>query len=461
MRLRSAVAVIAVMLVGAALVACTIYHREPLEDASVATALAVPDGAALTRDAARLQHPQLQPVAIDLAQPLSVDAVGIVSVLANPDLRALRLQQQVAAAQVFAAGLLPDPQFSIGRDRVLSAPDATYSGGFTAALTFDVLGPLATRSVELHAARAGEESLRLDVAWAEWATAGQARLLAVRLHYQVRAAALAREAADTTETALARALRAAGRHDLRADELEARRVAAADARARALAADRDAGTTRLELHRTLGFPPAARLAFAPPPALGDWRAPDAEGLFAAARRERLDLRALAAGFDRQQAVLERAVLGQYPRLVLTLNRARDTSRVNTFGPAVGLDLPLWNRNRGAIRVAAADRRRLRAEYAARLHQTRADIAALVAALERDERSRGALAAQAPDLERIAAAYAGAAARGDVTAPVAEAARLAATDRTLALLAAEQACAEERIGLVLAVGRPLTDSELPP
>ena len=155
------------------------------------------------------------------------------------------------------------------------------------------------------------------------------------------------------------------------------------------------------------------------------------------------------------------MLGQYPRIVLTLNRARDTSRVNTFGPAVSLDLPLWNRNRGAIRVAAADRRRLRAEYAARLHQTRADIAALVAALERDERSRVALAAQAPDLERIASAYADAAARGDVTAPVAEAARLAATDRTLALLAAEQACAEERIGLVLAVGRPLVDSELPP
>ena len=453
--------VIALTLLGAALAACTIYHREPLDDAGVEAVLAPPDPAAIERGARLLGHPQLKPVPVDLAQPLTVDAVGIVSVLANPDLRALREQQQVAAAQVFAAGLLPDPQFSIGRDWVLSAPDSTYSAAFASSLALDLLGPLATRSVELHAARAGAESLRLDIAWAEWATAGQARLLAVRLHYQERAAALAKAAAETTERALARALTAAARRDLKADEIEIRRIAAADARARALVTERDAGTTRLEVNRMLGFPPAARLELAPPPPLGDWRTPDPEALFAAARSERLDLRALAAGYDKQEAVLHRAVLGQYPRIVLTLNRARDTSRVNTFGPAVSLDLPLWNRNRGAIRVAAADRRRLRVEYAARLHQTRADIALLVAALDRDERTRMALAAQAPDLERIARAYEDAARRTDVTAPAAEAARLAATDRSLALLAAEQACAEERIGLVLAVGRPLTDSELPP
>ena len=461
MSLRPTVQVVGLLLIGTALAACTIFHREPLDDAGVEAVLAPPDGAALARAAPLIRHPQLKPVPVDLAEPLSVDAVGIVSVLANPDLRALREQQRVAAAQVFAAGLLPDPQFSIGRDRVLSAPAGSYSGAFAAALVLDLLGPLATRSVELHAARAGEESLRLDVAWAEWATAGQARLLSVRLHYQQRAAVLAREAAEITERALARALKAAARNDLKADELELRRIAAADARARSLFAERDAGTTRLEINRMLGFPPAARVELAAPPPLGDWQAPDADALFTTARGERLDLRALAAGYERQQAEVKRAVLGQYPRIVLTLNRARDTSRVNTFGPAVSLDLPLWNRNRGAIRVATADRRRLRAEYAARLHQTRADIATLVAALGRDERTRSALAAQAPDLERIARAYEDAARRGDATGPAADAARLAATDRALALLAVEQACAEERIGLVLAVGRPLADSELLP
>lgn len=69
--------------------------------------------------------------------------------------------------------------------------------------------------------------------------------------------------------------------------------------------------------------------------------------------------------------------------------------------------------------------------------------------------------QAPELERIAGAYEAAAARGDTTLPVAEAARAAALDRALALLAVQQMCAEERIGLALAIGQPLTDAEFAP
>ena len=447
---------VAVALAG--LPACTIYHAAPLAGREVEAVLAAPDRAELEHAAPLLQHPQLRPLRLDLGAPLSPDEVAVISVLANPDLRALREQQHVAEAQVFASGLLPDPQLGFGRDRITGAPDASYSASWAASLALDVLGPLVTRGVELQAARAHAGSVRLDIAWAEWATAGQARLLAVRLYYQERAAVIAEAAAVVAQRALSRSLTAAGRRELKADEIEIRRVAAAESAARALAARRDAGATHLELNRMLGFPPDAALALAPPSPLASWPGADAAALFTAARLSRLDLKALAAEYDNQEAVLHRAVLAQYPRLTLTLNRARDTSRVHTSGEAVNLDLPLWNRARGSIRVASADRSRLRAEYAARLHQTRADIAVLVAALARDEQARQALAVQAPDLERIAAAYETAAKRGDVTAPAAEAARAAATDRSLALLAVEQACAEERIALALAAGQTPSDPE---
>ena len=117
---------------------------------------------------------------------------------------------------------------------------------------------------------------------------------------------------------------------------------------------------------------------------------------------------------------------------------------------------MWNRNRGAIAVAKADRTRLRAEYAARLHQTRADIAALVASLDRDEKARSVLADEVPEIERLAAAFESAAEHGDVTQPTAESARATAYDKEIALLALSQACAEERIGLALAVGSPVSD-----
>ncbi len=455
-----ALRVLAVAYALGALGACAFYHPMPLEGPELDAALAPPDPVALAR-AAPLPHPQLATMQWDLSAPLTPEALGIISVLANPDLRALRAQERVAEAQVFASGLLPDPQFGFGRDRVGSAPDASYSAAWAGSLALDVLGPLLTNPVDRAAARAHADSVRLDIAWAEWATAGQARLMAVRLDYQQRAALLASAAAVRAQQALTRSLAAGARRDLKADEMELRRMAAADAAARALAAARDASATRLELNRLLGFPPSATLELAPPAALGPWHGADSAALFAVARVARLDLRALAAGYTSQQAALQRAVLGQYPRVAITLNRARDTSRVYTTGQAVSLDLPLWNRNRGAIRTAEADRARLRVEYAGRLHQTRADIAELVAALDLDERTRAALEVQAPELERIAGAYEAAAARGDTTLPVAEAARAAASDRALALLAVQQMCAEERIGLAIAVGQPLTDAEFAP
>ena len=433
----------------------------PLDGRELETVLASPDAAELARAAPLLHHPRLAPMQLDLTQPLTPEAIGVISVLANPDLRALRAEERVADAQVFASGLLPDPQVGFGRDRVSSAPDASYAAAWAGSLALDVLGPLLTNFADRAAARAHADSVRLDIAWAEWSTAEQARLMAVRLHYQQRAALLASEAAVIAERALTRTLVAGERRDLKADEIEIRRIAAADAEARALAATRDAGDTRLELMRLLGFPPDTQLALASPAALGPWHGADPSALFTVARAARLDLQALAAGYASQQQVLRRAVLGQYPRVAVTLNRARDTSHVYTAGQAVSFELPLWNRNRGAIRIADADRGRLRAEYAARLHQTRADIAALVAALDLDERTRAALEVQAPELERIASAYEAAAARGDATQPVAEAARAAALDRGLTLLAAQQACAEERIGLAIAIGQPLTDAELAP
>jgi outer membrane protein TolC len=438
-----------------ALSACASYTARPLTDAGIDAVLASPDRSALVQRAARLSHPRLPPVTLDFANPLSPDELAVIAILANPDLRALRAQQQVADAQAFASGLLPDPQITFGIDKVLSPLDQGLSPAYVGSLTLDLLGALVTRSVEHQRSRAAVEQVRLDIAWQELITAGQAQLLAVRLPRQRLVAQLARQAAEVAEAGLHRTLTAAARGDLKGDEVEARRIAASDASTRALSAERDADTTALELNRIVGLMPGEPLMVADAPPLEKWHPPDAMALFAAARASRLDLQALSAGYDSQQAALRRAVLGQYPRLAITLNRARDTSQVQTFGPAVTLDLPLWNRSRGAIAVAEATRDRLRSEYAARLFQTRADIAALVAALNRNEQARVALAAQLPEIERIADGFDAAARRGDLTVSLAESAHASAVDKRLAFLALDQACAEQRVALELAIGNPFS------
>ncbi len=436
---------------------CVSYKPRPLSGAELEAQLQSPDREQLGRDASQFKHPLLKAVELDFTKPLTGDELAIIAVIASPDLRASRTKQGVADAQVFESGLLPDPQISAGFDKVLSPDDPSMTTAYAGSLSLDILGALVTRRTERRIKQTAANQIRNDIAWEEWSTAGQARLLARRRFYQSQAVVLTREAWNAAERALRRALSAAQDRDVKGDELETRRIAAADAREKALTAERDADATRLDLNKLLGFKPEEPLALAPPPELQPWEKPDADALFAKARRQRLDLNALEEGYASQEATLYRAVLGQYPRLGITLNRARDTSNVHTFGPAVNFDLPLWNRNRGTIATSKANREQLRAEFIARLHQTRAEIAALVAALDRDERTRSTLQAQLPAIDSIAVAFAEAAARHDVTQTDADAARATAIDKHLALLMLEQSCAEQRIALALATGSPLSDS----
>ncbi|HET9388752.1 MAG TPA: TolC family protein [Steroidobacteraceae bacterium] len=435
---------------------CTVYHAQPLTGPDTEASLESPDRAQLAQDAQQLRHPRIQPLKLDFTRPLTGEEVEVIAVLANPDLRALRTQQGVAQAQVFASGLLPDPQISLGYDKLLSPVNQGFSDAYAGSVTLDLLGALATRPLERQAATATAEQLRNDIAWQEWTTAGQARLLAVRLFYQRQVSELAGQAAELAGHALQRALAAAQAGDLAADDIELRRVAASEATERALSTARDAQGTRLDLNQILGLQPQEMLSLADPPPVQPWKHLSADALFVTARAERLDLAALAQGYASQEASTHRAVLGQYPRLGITINRASDTSAVHTLGPAVTFDLPLWNRNRGSIATARADRTRLRAEFAARLHQTRAEIADLIDTLDHDEQAHMALAAQLPGIEQVADRLATAASRRDVPQPVAEAARSTALDKRITLLGLEQSCAEERIALTLAIGSPVAD-----
>jgi cobalt-zinc-cadmium efflux system outer membrane protein len=433
---------------------CASYAPLPLSGDDVDAALRSPDRAALQRAAAEFKHPRLAPVALDFSKPLTSDELAVMAVLASPDLKALRARQGVAQAQVFSAGLLPDPQLSLGIDHPITPPG--LSNAYALGLALDI-GALFVRGKAIDAAAAAAQQVRLDVAWQEWMAAGQARLLAARIAGLQQAVQFTQASRRIADQALARTLAAAVRRDLKADELELRRIAAADADGRALVAARDLAAVRQDLNRLLGLSPEEQLDLAPAPPAPE-TALDATALFERARRERLDLQAFAAGYQSQEIAVRRAVLGQYPRLTLTLNRARDTSEVHTFGPAVAFDLPLWNRNRGAIRVAEADRTRLRAEYEARLYNTRADIAALVDAITRAQFQLSQLTAQLPALRQIAADFDAAALRGDVTAAAADAARASLLDKEFARAGLEQSIAEQRAALELSVGAPL---ELPP
>lgn len=410
--------------------------------------LAGPDVAILSADASHFQRPYLTAQSIDLSAPLTPNALAVIAVLENPDLKAQRAKLGVTDAQAFAARLLPDPTFQGSFDKLLSGPD--LFNGLGAQLGFD-LNQLRTARVSRQSGEASKRRVRLDIAWAEWQTAGQARLQGARVLALEQQAQIAGASAVSAKNLFDAASRAAGRGDIGATDLDIRRQSLLDATTKARTAASDLVTARVDLNKQLGLPPSTDLTLAP--ADPSPAPPSAEILTAQALERRLDLQALRAGYGVAEADLHKAVLDQFPNLSLTAVFARDTANNRTLGPQVNFSLPLWNRNRGGIAIARATREQLKAEYGARLFQTRSEIEAAVARVMFLRKQKTELGGQMPAIEKYASATARAAKRGDLSRATADTALQALRDRELTLLQIDQQIAEQTIALELLSGGP--------
>jgi len=423
--------------------ACATYSSHPLSDHP--TALDGPTAQDLAKAADR---PFLSPAVIDLSKPLNANAIATIAVIANPDLKALRAREKVSEAQAFSAGLLPDPTFSLGADSVLSGPDPLPN--LTAALGFD-LNALRTHGVTLAQSKAQTRQARLDLAWSEWQTAGQARLQYVRILSLKKQLDLARASRDASDALLVHTERAASQGDVDGSALQTARQAALSADDAFSGMQRALTAATLTLNHLLGLPPQTILSLEPAPAPPTPLAN--ASLFAIALDRRADLAALRAGYAAQEAGLHLAVLNQFPALNLTLNANRDSSGNFLLGPALDLTLPVWNRNRGGIAIETETRAALKAEYEARLVQARDDIAASVKDIELARQQRARWLATLPNIQRFADASRVAAARGDLAPATAEAAAQTLRDTRTQIAKADQDIAELSIGLELLTGTP--------
>ena len=429
---------------------CAGYAPSPLSSARLDASLTPPDPTTLAQEAQHLHHPRIAPIALDFSRPLTTDELAVIAVLVNPDLKALRAREGVADAQVFDAGLLPDPQLTIGLDRPTSnQPDLVNA--YNLGLSWDILGFI-TRRAGTRVAVAKRAQVRYDLAWNEWMIANHARLLGERVIYLQAQERLAGDAAATADRLLEISRRNLQRHDIKIDEFALRQVAYLDAQDRTLALARDLQKARQDLNQDLGLPPTEQLAVAGQP-VGAEPALNAQTLFAVARDKRLDLIALRAGYGAQENQLYRDLLGRFPQINLGSNRARDTGNVTTLGFSIGVTLPIFNGNQGTIAIARATREQLYAEYVARLYKARADIATLVADLERIRQEIAPLVRQLPELQHAEERMRGGVASGDVTLISYETVRASLLDKRLKLSSLEQASAEQRVALQLATGEP--------
>ena len=126
-------------------------------------------------------------------------AVAALAIRNSPVLVAARAQMGVADAQVFAAGLLPDPQLQLTLDHPTNFAGVDAMG---ATLGLDAITSFFGRHGRVSRARANALRVRDEIAWTEWTTAMQARDAALRAVFLRQQVAVAQDAADQTRQRL-------------------------------------------------------------------------------------------------------------------------------------------------------------------------------------------------------------------------------------------------------------------
>lgn len=434
---------------------CKPYIPVPLTSEAVDRALIVPSDDALHIRAAALHHPLLPPIELNLADGLSPDEAAVLAVLINPALRAERARLGVAAAQLIAARILPNPSITVSLDQPFAGSTEGTVTGWGLGLDYD-LSALITRNADIDSARAEQASVALDVAWAEWQAAGDARLHAIRLMWLVRiydvaaaAEAQARQLVEAVRSALQQRMITQVELDAAEAEWQRFRITALEARA---AID----TERLALLRSLGLPTASEvhiqpLDLSPPP-------PSSPQVIAQTLdQHRLDLLALRRGYESQEAKVRGAILSQFPKISVGVAAARDTSNVISIGPSVTLDLPLFDRAQGKIAIEEATRQQLFDEYTARVFEALSEVARLRSEMDAVAQKIDTTDAYVTRLEALQKTYADAVRRGDADVLNLHQVQNTLADTRLEALRLRQEQAELIVGLEIAQGQMFTAS----
>jgi outer membrane protein TolC len=359
------------VLVSLLVTACAHYTPQPLAD----KAALAPDIKSLSITPANQGGKASGPVLFNPSDGLNLGEIAALAALNNPDLKAQRTSLQVADAQVFAAGLLPDPQLSYGLDK----PTGDTRGlvdAWSAGIGYDIV-PLLTRSARHDVARQTRRKVRLDLLWQEWQVIQQARTLAVRAQLEARRLDVLETMRALYDDRYRRSSRALQEGDITLDVNGTDLTALLDTLSQISQLEQAHNQTRHDLNLLLGLAPDVPLKLSPLPPPTDLDRGEAQRQLARLPELRPDLLALKAGYQSQEAAVRAAVLAQFPSLGIGLNRASDTSDVHTTGISVTLTLPLLSGNRGNIATERATRAQLRAQYQARLAQAQTDVDSLL------------------------------------------------------------------------------------
>jgi outer membrane protein TolC len=331
-------------------------------------------------------------------RPLSISVVSLLAAANNPDLRAARAERGIAAAQVVQSGILPNPSLAAGSGFLIGGPGT--AAAITASVTEDVKS-LVTLSAKRRAVSAAAQQVDASLLWQEWQTIGKARLLFVDIVEGEQLQRLLDETAAVLGARLAGEQQALAQGNATLTDVVPALTAVADLKRRIYDLVRQQETRRRDLDMLLGLAPQVPLSLdrrlnLPPidpaavaamlPTLGD---------------RRPDLIALQLGYRSEEGRVHAAILAQFPALVFGGAGGRDTTDVQSAGPQITMDLPIFDRNQGNIAIETATRQKLHDEFTARLATGNGEVKSLLADAALIARQIETVRKQAGDLRRAA------------------------------------------------------------
>lgn len=409
---------------------------------------------AISIDPALLPFRSLSAHIFNPADGLDIDEVAMLAVVNNPQIRQARDGLNIAAAQSFAAGLLPDPQLGMTFDHPTNgAAGNTNAFNFNPSYDFNAL---LLRSARRNAAAADERRVNLKLLWQEWQVVSQARLLFTRLTAQQALLKRLQAAQSLLTQRYQRSREALAAGNVTLDFTSADLTALQNVERQLNELERSHLQYRASLNSLLGLTTDTPLHLVGGAKVAEIDAAGVRADLEQRLNQRPDLQALRAGYRSQEEKFRGSVLAQFPALNIGLTRARDTSGLYSLGFGLSMSLPVFNANRGNIAIERATRKKLFDEYQDRLNSAYGEIATALEnfALLQGQllRTRQGESELETVVERAEAAYRA----GNMTAPDYVRLQIALLNKQTEAINIEEALMEQQIALETLLGPGLPE-----
>ena len=292
------------------------------------------------------------------------EALSWVAFYYHPSLEMARAQWESAHAAVRTAGELPNPTLSLAPGYNTN-PDAGVSPWFPSVNMDFLISTAHKGDKRVAAAEAAEESARRNVVAAAWKVRRDLRQALNDWEAAQRKSALLDAQEETQWRVLELMDQRLASGTISQSDVAVTRIAVARAESQAAEARQQLPTARQHVAQALGLPvsalPEKGFSFAPPISIPSLTATQLAEARRMALQSRSDVRAALARYASTEAALTEELAKQYPDLHLGPGYQWDQG-ADKWSLALTFELPVFNRNQGAIGEAVERRKEAAADF---------------------------------------------------------------------------------------------------